>query len=158
MKFTLLALIYASSLIAGVDSVYTKTHIYAGEVIQATESHVYIFNTTYLKKAILKKNITRFVLDGGEVIVGSGIAPARYDSYLVDMFPNETDNAIPNIEAMLNQADSLEVKKMYSPRVYIPHKMSPEERSADALEDIAFVLKVQLGIAIVLLLLSFAAL
>ena len=70
MKFTLMILIFVSNLIAGVDTVYTDGHIYTGKVIQATESEVFIFNSTSLKQTIQKNSIKRFVLNGGEVIVG----------------------------------------------------------------------------------------
>jgi len=157
MKNLLLILVFTSVSIAQVDSIYTKSSIYTGEVTQATESDVCIFNATSLKHTIQKKNIKRFVLDGGVVIVGLGIPPARYESYLMDMFPNETDNSVSNIEEMLNKADTLELKKLYSPRFQYSHKISPEERSADALEDIAFVLKVQLGLGIAFIVIALLA-
>jgi hypothetical protein len=157
MKFTLMILIFVSNLIAGVDTVYTDGHIYTGKVIQATESEVFIFNSTSLKQTIQKNSIKRFVLNGGEVIVGLGVPSVRYESYLMDLSPYQTDNSVTDIEGMLNTADSLELKKQYYPSMYNPRKTSPEERSADALEDIAFLLKVQFGLGILLILVSLSA-
>jgi len=148
MKLPLAILFFSSALLAQVDSIFTNDQIYTGQIVSAMPYSLFLSNDTDKQKAISIFEIKRLVLRNGEVVVGAGVPPKAYSSYV------RTFNSMQQA-----QMDSLEE------RIYTFQSLSDTtkatldtaERSAIALERIAVVLSIQLGLGVALILMGLLA-
>jgi hypothetical protein len=138
MKLTMALIFLSSSLFAQVDTVYTKGHIYTGEIVSGNSANVYVQTKVYERKVIPLTMVRRAVLNNGDVIFGDGIPLAVYSTYCVNLESNretvvDTTKTVENIN---------------------PNPISNAERSTLALERIALILTVQFWLGVGFLILT----
>jgi len=138
MKYLSVILFLCSVLFGQIDSVYTSNYIYTGEIIGATLKNIYVMNKTYARKVIPVKFIQRVVLKNGEVVIGTGAPRMAYSAYILGF--ESTLEAPP---------DTLETQTIDK-----VSKANNLDRATKALEDIAFVLKVELALFVAMLALN----
>jgi hypothetical protein len=141
MKKLLVLLVFASVSIAQVDSVYTTSNLYVGEITRAMGNHLDLINDNYEARTIGVKEISRLVLKNGDLIIGSGISSMVYFNYTMGILPSQETLSDSLVQTLATEINNL----------------NTDERSMLALERIAIVLTIQLGLVMAMLVITLIA-
>jgi len=138
MKYLLLILVFTSVSIAQVDKVYTNHSVYSGKIIGGTWESVYLISERHSNKVIPVKLITRITLASGIDILGEDIPRATYFEYIINI---ESMKEEPTQAKEIAIIDSLSLQRN-------------QDRTVNAVERIALVQTIQLGLAVGLIVIT----
>ena len=140
MKKLLLFLLLIATVEASVDSVYTKSNTYAGEIIEITEYRLYLKTDTNLRQMIPVKFINRAILSDSTLIISDKtIQPSFWDLI------NAQSERQQELDVQLKENDQIEL---------LLNENDLDERFVKAIEDIAQIQKLTFYLYSTMLLIS----